>query len=101
MKKNSMPKVTAEEKKNLFRDLESLFEDGDNVVIIVGIDQEGGVLRFFNASAMDAIIGFGVMIAELSEHGDLEVDEIIDGIREVAASAKGLLGDTQKGGRAS
>lgn len=101
MKKNSLPKVTAEEKKNLFRDLESIFEDGDNAVIIVGLDQEGGSLRFFHASAMDAIIGFGVMIAEMSEHGDFEADEVIDKIREVAASAKALLGDTQKGGRAS
>lgn len=101
MKKNSLPKVTAEEKKSLFRDLESIFEDGDNAVIIVGLDQEGGALRFFHASAMDAILGFGIMIAEMTAHGDLEVNEIIDKIREVAESAKGLLGDTQKGGRAS
>lgn len=101
MMKKGMPKITAEEKKSLFRDLESIFEDGDNAVIIVGLDQKGGSLRFFHASAMDAIIGFGIMIAEMTAHGDLEVDEIIDKIREVAESAKGLLGDTQKGGRAS
>lgn len=99
--KKGMPKITAEEKKSLFRDLESIFEDGDNAVIIVGLDQKGGSLRFFHASAMDAIIGFGIMIAQMTEQGPLEVDEIIDGIRAVAASAKGLLGDTQKGGRAS
>lgn len=101
MMKKGMPKVTAEEKKSLFRDLESIFEDGDNAVIIVGLDQKGGSLRFFHASAMDAIIGFGIMIAEMTEHGDFEVDEIVDKIREVALSAKDLLGDTQKGGRAS
>lgn len=101
MMKKGMPKITAEEKKSLFRDLESIFEDGDNAVIIVGLDQKGGSLRFFHASAMDAIIGFGIMIAEMTKLGDLEADEIIDGIREVAASAKALLGDTQKGGRAS
>lgn len=99
--KKGMPKITAEEKKSLFRDLESIFEDGDNAVIIVGLDQKGGSLRFFHASAMDAIIGFGIMIAEMTKLGDLEADEIIDGIREVAESAEVLLGDTQKGGRAS
>ena len=101
MMKKGMPKITAEEKKSLFRDLESIFEDGDNAVIIVGLDQKGGSLRFFHASALDAIIGFGIMIAQMTDGTDLEVDEIIDDIREVAASAKGLLGDTQKGGRAS
>lgn len=101
MMKMGMPKITAEEKKSLFRDLESIFEDGDNAVIIVGLDQKGGSLRFFHASAMDAIIGFGIMIAEMTKLGDLEVNEIIDKIREVAESAKGLFGDTQKGGRAS
>lgn len=101
MMKKGMPKITAEEKKSLFRDLESIFEDGDNAVIIVGLDQKGGSLRFFHASAMDAIIGFGIMIAEMTKLGDLEADEIIDGIGAVVASAKVLLGDTQKGGRAS
>lgn len=101
MMKKGMPKITAEEKKSLFRDLESLLEDGDNAVIIVGLDQKGGALRFFRASTMDAIIGFGIMIAEMTKLGNLEADEIIDGIGTVAASAKALLGDTQKGGRAS
>lgn len=101
MKKNRMQKVTAEEKKSLFRDLEHIFEDGDNAVIVSGIDQEGGSLRFFHASAMDAILSFGIMIAEMTDGTDLEVDEIIDKIREVAESAEVLLGDTQKGGRAS
>lgn len=99
--KKSTPMVTTEKKEIFFKALETLFEDSDNEVIIIGHAQKGGTLRFLHATTMDAIVDFGILIAELTDSGDIEVDEIIERIRFVAELAKATNEDAQKGGRAS